>query len=436
MVGISLEEFQRSQSVQIAKEIIGQSEEHEQKIQSSWQRSWEGAHNLLVSLLRSLDKDFDEACEKCNHPLEKFSDSDLFYLVNVRVRALEKGQIKIDKLEKSLEVNLQLEELGKKYEELERSFLALQETNKSLISENAGLNAHLAALKQAQIDNLNISHAETNSIPDNSSLLEKPGLLPGWLKAWQESKVFEKTSTAILIMGETGMALRPSITERMAKCLSLNKDNISLDEAIVRLLTQEDFHPIFIEVIKGASKQGSSSGGNRPDVLRLTEEGKLAYQLLTGKVPRENEYERLLRHHSTPEHTILNIQAAEMLDEAGLQIKGQAQEVRLLNGETLIPDITALDKKTGDIIFVEVERDVHKDPRARKQKWINLFEASNGNIYVFCDNLTCQRAIQGEINLALRGLTFNSFLTNLHGLRLGKRSEKDGGIWLSTRRMK
>ena len=122
--------------------------------------------------------------------------------------------------------------------------------------------------------------------------------------------------------------------------------------------------------------------------------------------------------------------------DAGYLIKGQVQEIQLSNGGSFIPDISAIDPTTGELIFIEVERDVHKDKMARKQKWINLYEASNGNLYVFCDNLTGQRAIQGEINLALGGLNYNSFLTNLHGLRNGKRSEKDGGIWLSVRRGK
>jgi len=85
------------------------------------------------------------------------------------------------------------------------------------------------------------------------------------------------------------------------------------------------------------------------------------------------------------------------------------------------------------LIFVEVERDVHKDHHARKQRWLNAYHASNGNLYVFCDNLNCQRAVQAEINHALGGLNYNSYLTNLHGLRNEKRSGKDGGIWLASR---
>jgi hypothetical protein len=369
--------------------------------------------------------------------LDKFTDDDLAYLVHIRIRAILDGQKKKDNPGEIAEIRNQLKELTQKYAELEQVKANLLETNKRMQAENVGLSSHLSALRQAQ------KEVSQPTIPETRSSAESPVLqgnsisLPTWIKPWQESKGFEKSSMAILIMGDTGKALRPSITKVMAKRLSLSADNNSLDEAVSRLLTQEEnLHPILIEKIEGIPEQGSSSGGNNPDVLRLTEDGKVVYQSLTGKPPKENEYEWLIRRHSSPEHTILNIQAAEILADAGYLIKGQAQEIQLSNGGTFIPDITAIDQSTGELVFVEVERDVHKDQMARKQKWMNLYEASNGNLYVFCDNLTGQRAIQGEINLALGGLIYNSFLTNLHGLRNGKRSEKDGSIWLSIRRGK
>ena len=108
MAEISLEEFQRNQSVQISRQIIGQSEEHEQKMQTNWQRLWETAHQHLVTLLRFLDKDYDEACEKSNHPLEKFTDDDLAYLVHIRVRAMLDEQKKKDGPGEVAEIRSQL----------------------------------------------------------------------------------------------------------------------------------------------------------------------------------------------------------------------------------------------------------------------------------------------------------------------------------------
>lgn len=69
----------------------------------------------------------------------------------------------------------------------------------------------------------------------------------------------------------------------------------------------------------------------------------------------------------------------------------------------------------------------------RKQNWVKFFEISSGNPKLICDNLNCRRAIQGDIKLALGELANNSFLTNLHGIRNGKRAEKDGSIWPSKR---
>ena len=434
MVDFTLEEFQRNQSIRISRDIIGQSEEHEQKMQTNAQKSWENAHKQLVALLRFLDQDYDESCEKATRPLESFSDDDLAYLIHVRLRAMQ-GNASIKKIpDEAIEIKLSLKELSQKYADLEQTLLATQELNKKLQAGKSALEAHLAALRQVQKDVVSLDIHSPNMVTDNPGTLTT---IPDWIKTWKESKIFEKTSTAILVMGEMGIALRPSIIKQMAKHLSLSTANKNLDEALNWLMTPELSEcPKLVEQISGVIEQGSSSGGNQPSVLHLTLDGLVAYQVLSGKPPKENEFDTLIRHHSSPEHTILNIQAGEILVNEGYRIQGRAQAINLSNGETYIPDIITVDPKTGEVVFVEVERDVSKDQTSRKTKWMKFYEASNGNLYVFCDNLNCQRAIQGEINLALGGLAYNSHLTNVHGLRNGKRSEKDGSIWLSQRRGK
>jgi len=403
-------------------------------MQTNAQKSWENAHKQLVALLRFLDQDYDESCEKATRPLESFSDDDLAYLIHVRLRAMQ-GNASIKKIpDEAIEIKLSLKELSQKYADLEQTLLATQELNKKLQAGKSALEAHLAALRQVQKDVVSLDIHSPNMVTDNPGTLTT---IPDWIKTWKESKIFEKTSTAILVMGEMGIALRPSIIKQMAKHLSLSTANKNLDEALNWLMTPELSEcPKLVEQISGVIEQGSSSGGNQPSVLHLTLDGQVAYQVLSGKPPKENEFDTLIRHHSSPEHTILNIQAGEILVNEGYRIQGRAQAINLSNGETYIPDIITVDPKTGEVVFVEVERDVSKDQTSRKTKWMKFYEASNGNLYVFCDNLNCQRAIQGEINLALGGLAYNSHLTNVHGLRNGKRSEKDGSIWLSQRRGK
>jgi hypothetical protein len=48
---------------------------------------------------------------------------------------------------------------------------------------------------------------------------------PDWIEAGRVSKGFEKSSAVILIMGETGKALRPSIIKEMAQRLDLSVEN-------------------------------------------------------------------------------------------------------------------------------------------------------------------------------------------------------------------
>jgi hypothetical protein len=234
-------------------------------------------------------------------------------------------------------------------------------------------------------------------------------------------------------MGETGKSLRPSLIELLAKKLNLSPGNSSLSETINRLIHFDTYGGL-VEVLHVFEQAGASTGGNHPDVLRLTERGQLVYQVLTGKIPIENEYERLLRRHKSPEHTLLNIQAADVLEEiGGYRIAEQAPDIQLPDGSLFIPDLVAADPRTGEMIFVEVERDTGKDRGARLRKWKNVLNATNGNIYVVCDNVGCERAIQTEINQALGDARFNSHLTNINSLRKGKRAQ-DGGMWLSVRR--
>lgn len=433
MVDLTLEEFQRNQSIRISRDIIGQSEVHEQKMQTNAQKLWENAHKQLVALLRFLDQDYDESCEKAIRPLESFSDDDLAYLIHVRLRTIQSNSSKKEKRVETDDVKQKLKELSQKYGELESINLVILETNKRLQSEKDALDAHVSALRQVQKDASDQEILSEQPVAKPNGELCDISSIPEWMKTWQESKSFEKTSAAVLVVGDTGIALRPSIIKQMARRLSLSEENYSLDEAVSRLMGSGELglNPAMIAEIEGTPKQGSSTGGNYPDVLRLTKEGIIAYQLITGQVSKENEYDRLICFHSSPEHTILNIQAAEILLQAGYQIQAQVQEIRLSDGGKFIPDITLVDPKTGEVIFVEVERDAHKNRLSRKQKWINFHEVSNGNLYVFCDNLTCQRTIQEEINTSLGNLKYNSFLTNLNGLRDKKRSKKDGSIWLT-----
>jgi hypothetical protein len=147
------------------------------------------------------------------------------------------------------------------------------------------------------------------------------------------------------------------LIDLLARKLNLSPTNSSLSEAFNRLLNL-DASGGLIEFLDVFNQPGASTGGNHPGILRLTERGRNAYQYLSGNLSVENEYERLIRKHKTSEHTVLNIQAGEALVECGgYQILEEAPDIQLPDGSVFIPDLIALDPKTGEMVFVEVERD-------------------------------------------------------------------------------
>ncbi len=436
MAGDELIAHQAEQANRISEEIVRQSLEHQMMLQENAERKWQKCHLYLVELLRCLDSDYFDACQKSGHAPDQFADENLYPLVDMRIRALQKNLIQATRPDSSKELQNQLREAIQKLQDSREEEIRLREINDQLHAENQQLNAHLQAIKQIQRkpDIVQINPVEPKEEPLADSITTQiDGTEPEWMKSWKGERAFEKEAAALILIGETGRSLRPSLIELLAKKLSLSPTNSSLSEAFTHLLTL-DTNSGLIEVLDVFSRQGASTGGNHPDIFRLTERGRIAYISLTGKQPQESEFDRLLKKHKSPEHTVLNIQAEEALTEfGGYEIVEQAPDIQLPDSSLFIPDLVALDKKNGEMIFVEVERDVSKDRSLRKRKWKNVMDATNGNIYVFCDNISCERSIQSEINRSLEDARFNSHLTNLNSLRKGNRAP-DGGIWLSVRK--
>ena len=120
MVDFTLAEFQHNQSRRISRDIITQSEAQEQLRQKDAQVSWEKAHACLVSILRLMDQDFDEACEKSNRPLENFSDEDLSYLIQIRLREVRSTPSGITNENEFAELQRRFTEINLKYALLEK----------------------------------------------------------------------------------------------------------------------------------------------------------------------------------------------------------------------------------------------------------------------------------------------------------------------------
>ena len=434
MVGDPLAAHQSEQANRISDEVIRQSVEHQQTIQANAEQRWKKAHEALVQVVRHLDADYFDACQKSGHAIVDFEDEALHMWIVARIKSLQNRLLQATRPDNTLALQNNLTEALRKIEVLQQEEKNLRRINQELRSDNQQLSIHLNAIQQVQRTITPTPETQADSIQD-SKLEDAPKTTsePDWMQDWRSGRTFSKESTAIILMGETGKCLRPSLIELLAKKLNLTLPNGSLPETFNRLINF-DSNGGLVEVLEVFQQTGASTGGNHPDLLRLTERGRVAYQYLAGYQALENEYDRLIRKHKSPEHTVLNIQAAEALIEFGdYEVIEQAPDIQLPDGSVFIPDLVARHRRTGETIFVEVERDTGKNRGTRVVKWKNVLNATNGNIFVICDNISCERAIQTEINQALEGFRFNSRLTNINSLRKGKRAQ-DGGIWLSVKR--
>jgi hypothetical protein len=209
--------------------------------------------------------------------------------------------------------------------------------------------------------------------------------------------------------------------------LGIKKAGGSIQALLSRLVELK-----LIQIFRPWEADGAGTGGRFPDLVRLTDQGRLAFWLLTNEQPQASEYELLLKRHVSPEHTLLNLLAADILRDAGYQVNLTPPEISLPDGGLFKPDLVIIDEQ-GSTHFVEVERDTDKNKEQRQAKWRKFYQASGGNLFVVCDNRTCMRNIRSEINYCLGNRALVISLTNLADLQAGKRGEGDN-VWLEARK--
>jgi hypothetical protein len=131
-----------------------------------------------------------------------------------------------------------------------------------------------------------------------------------------------------------------------------------------------------------------------------------------------------------PVHFFRTIPVLEEVGDYSILVQNPVLEMP--DGSQFIPDVVAWKNDTDDTIYIEVERGTGKDTGYRAQKWNNLCTASAGRIYVICDTKHTVKAVLSEINSALSGRSYHSFLTDLEELQDKKRGN-DGSMWIYQR---
>jgi hypothetical protein len=251
---------------------------------------------------------------------------------------------------------------------------------------------------------------------------------PPWMSEWRQRTTFERDAMLLSVIGETGISRRPKIIQLAAIRMGVKPDNSAIADAIHRIEKRK-----LIERLELFEKRGSETGGLLPYLYRLTEQGRQAYWLLSGKNALECEFDVLMKLHKSPEHTLLNMRVREFLEEHQIyQVLLEAATLVLPDGHKFEPDITARDISTGELIYIEVEREANKDTQTRIQKWRNFHAASHGNIRVICDKPGFMRKLVSEINFALSGQRFATYISNIEEME--ETLAAKGHIWVMERR--
>jgi TolA-binding protein len=140
-------------------------------------------------------------------------------------------------------------------------------------------------------------------------------------------------------------------------------------------------------------------GSAVPALLRLSEKGRTAYTLWFGEPLEETLYDRLLKRHKTPEHTVLNVLARRTLKRFGFsQIDLFPDPVRLASGLLAEPDLVAI-SPNGEKLYLECERGhLVRTDEERAAKWNRMVELGHGRLYLFVPNKTARGNLLAEMS--------------------------------------
>lgn len=313
-----------------------------------------------------------------------------------------------------------LQQVQVRLKQAEAEVQRLEQEKQQLSDQLAAARSQLQAIQQAAGQPIR-EETVSPAIPVTPSVLNS---VPNWFNDWQNGRGYENEARVIRLLGESGLARRPALVALAQKVYQMGASSFhySLDRLIEREM-----------IAKAGPVEKTASIGI--DLLILTERGKEAFQQITGQAAAESEY-AIFAHHSSPEHALLILEAADMLSTEGYQVMlKDAQNILLENGSQVRPDLVAKDPE-GKIIFVEVERDTYKGP-PRVDKWRNLHTATHGELYIICDTYACLCQVRNETNQVLEGMAYARCLTDLRSLHgnsgrgvAPKRNPRDGSMWI------
>ena len=245
---------------------------------------------------------------------------------------------------------------------------------------------------------------------------------PEWMAKWRQTETFERDAALVMAMGETGECRRNRLADLVGDRLGLQPKGGGVKRIFPRVVKMGLVETVpFQQVIRGRSTH----------LLKLTPQGQKAYLFLTRTEPVPSLLDEMLMRHKSSEHAYLNMEAADLLEEAGYTVDRCPPEISLSEGGKFVPDL-GVTSSAGEVLWIEVERDTRKSPQARKTKWANYYEATGGHFVIVTADCSAMDKISSEIAFWAGTRPLRVWMTNVTEAKAGDRG-RDGSIWLYQR---
>ncbi len=175
--------------------------------------------------------------------------------------------------------------------------------------------------------------SQAQSAPAQTTIPIRVVQSPGtWFGEWQAHNHYERSRDLLRLIGESGVCQRATLQDQANALWGITSRNAMIDA--VNLL---EGHSL-VEILSPQSGRP----GRPAQLLRLTERGRESFLLLFDKDPAPSELDELLKRHKSPEHTALNLEAAEALrTRLNAVVDLYPQVIALDGGRQFAPDLVA-----------------------------------------------------------------------------------------------
>jgi hypothetical protein len=328
--------------------------------------------------------------------------------------------------------------------ELENQLLALEEANKGLGEELTREQQRVEALER-ELEKMRVTTAmqaptqkPLGLFEEEKEVLEEAGT-DDEKKETQPSVPFVPGPSGIWIIGETTAEANPDLEAEAQDLLETKALQNKVLRASIELLGEGTVCRR-TEVTRILEKRNVGSGGTikrgveraikknlieivrpKPEIsgrathlLKLTPLGLAVARHLLSHDPAEPLLDRLMACHKSPEHTLLNLEAADLLRDLGGTVNLFPLPVKLKNGGGGTLDVDLVWQYDGEVRYVECERETYKNSQQRKKKWHNLYQVTR-DFWIVVPNPSAQNALKNELTVwgVTQGHWFNLHLTNL-----------------------